>query len=644
MVLGHSLRRTGTKHALICLHTADVPPGFIKLLSLIWECRVIEHVNACTQKLSFQDDQPHRFDKVFTKLRVLALTDFAKILLMDIDLIVMDNIDELFDLPAPAALRRGMNDSRWPLKTGDSVDGRPFFGGRDASNPKWSWGQGTGINAGVMLLQPSMTVLNDMLVEISEPNHPSHAQGNGPEQDYLSRYWADAPWHYIGVEYNFQLHQMFFALHPNWASMAERAEFFRSPEKIKVVHFSGVPAAKPWHRVLDEKFAAYWPDRSRDVEYRNKFADEFLGHWLWIKKDTATWGDMNSRHQRSEMQDLYLGEDGDIWKKPWDWKAGKPTKVEIPAEAKTGSMSILDRALEGWFDCFLELEQSLGMDLKREIAVAAREKGPAPPEPAPAPRELASRPWGGKADTGGTGTAEAGTTPVERSLEGGKDAATAVAAFRWKRAGGWWVEQSQDKHERLTVVCSAINGRPYISFCEGGLETFGERDDETLSGLFVKVAGPHCARHFPLPALEGTSEEIAEQLENAVAPISIWANGVPLREAVMVAMVGMPSEAVTPVLAALAPLGVPSFEGSSSDCCAFAAVGHRPDPNAPTEKSTEKGASGGWFGEKRGNASANSQAAARKFGGVQTWTSAHASRDVAYASMPLSCSSNQGNV
>jgi len=55
------------------------------------------------------------------------LTDFAKILLMDIDLIVMDNIDELFDLPAPAALRRGMNDSRWPLKTGDSVDGRPFF-------------------------------------------------------------------------------------------------------------------------------------------------------------------------------------------------------------------------------------------------------------------------------------------------------------------------------------------------------------------------------------------------------------------------------------------------------------------------------------------------------------------------------------
>merc|ERR1740127_400645 len=115
MVLGHSLRKTGSKHALICMHTDDVPPGFVRLLSALWECRVMEHVKACTEKLSFQDDQPHRFDKVFTKLRVLALTDFAKVLMMDIDLIVLDNIDELFELRTPAALRRGMNDNRWPL-------------------------------------------------------------------------------------------------------------------------------------------------------------------------------------------------------------------------------------------------------------------------------------------------------------------------------------------------------------------------------------------------------------------------------------------------------------------------------------------------------------------------------------------------
>lgn len=40
-----------------------------------------------------------------------------------------------------------------------------------------------GINAGVMLLQPNQWVFNDMLAELSEPNHPEHCVGNGPEQE-----------------------------------------------------------------------------------------------------------------------------------------------------------------------------------------------------------------------------------------------------------------------------------------------------------------------------------------------------------------------------------------------------------------------------------------------------------------------------
>ena len=40
-----------------------------------------------------------------------------------------------------------------------------------------------GINAGVMFLQPNQWVFNDMLAELSEPNHPEHCVGNGPEQE-----------------------------------------------------------------------------------------------------------------------------------------------------------------------------------------------------------------------------------------------------------------------------------------------------------------------------------------------------------------------------------------------------------------------------------------------------------------------------
>lgn len=632
MVLGHSLKRTGSTHSRVCCHTEDVPPAFIRLLSALWECRLIEHVPACTQKLSFQDDQPHRFDKVFTKLRVLALTDFAKVLMMDIDLIVLGNIDELFELQTPAALRRGMNDTRWPLKTGDPIEGRPFFGGR-ASDPKWSWGQGTGINAGVMLLQPDQATLDDMLTEIMEPNHPSHCRGNGPEQDYLSRYWADAPWQYIGVEYNFQLHQMFFALHPNWASNAERADFFRSPEKIKVVHFSGVPAAKPWHRVLDEKFSGIWPDRSRDDEYTRTFADEFLGHWLWIKKDPATWAGMASHHGRAEMQDLYLGEDGNIWKKPWNWKEEK-TKVDVPQEATQGAMNILTRALGSWFDCFEELEQSLGTDLKRDI-LAAKASMPPPP--------VKDRPADGTPDTGGTDNGSAAA--VERVPPVWLD--KTAPAFSWKRAGGWWTENSPNQHERLTVVCSAVAGRPFVSFCEGSKETFSEQDDPDLSGLFVKIAGSNCARRFSIPALaactEGADEEATEemlaayreQLVSAIDPIKIWADGVPIRAAVLVAMVRVPPEAAGLVLAALAPLGVPALEGSSDGYQAFAAVGHRPEPQTEGTTDSETG-SRGFFDGIKGNARPNSST--RKPGELPTWSAAHASKDVAYASVPQSVS------
>lgn len=50
----------------------------------------------------------HRFDHVFTKLRLFeACTDYDKVLCMDIDTLVVDDMDHLFDLPAPAAMITG---------------------------------------------------------------------------------------------------------------------------------------------------------------------------------------------------------------------------------------------------------------------------------------------------------------------------------------------------------------------------------------------------------------------------------------------------------------------------------------------------------------------------------------------------------
>ena len=54
MVLGHSIKRTGSPHARVCLHTDDVSQPHLALLSKLWDCRLIQHVDACSDQLSFQ--------------------------------------------------------------------------------------------------------------------------------------------------------------------------------------------------------------------------------------------------------------------------------------------------------------------------------------------------------------------------------------------------------------------------------------------------------------------------------------------------------------------------------------------------------------------------------------------------------------
>uniref|UniRef100_A0A7S4V1T2 Hexosyltransferase n=1 Tax=Alexandrium monilatum TaxID=311494 RepID=A0A7S4V1T2_9DINO len=617
MVLGYSLKRTGSRHSRVCLYTDDVPAGHVEILSRLWDCRPIEHVDACVRSLSFSEKED-RFEKVFTKLRGMQLTEFEKVLMMDIDLLVRSNIDELFDLPAPAAMRRGMND-RFPYRTGDKLDGRNFFLGRDRT--KWSWGQGTGINAGVMLWHPDASTWEQMLAEIQEPSHPEHCKGNGPEQDFLSRYWADAPWTHIGVEYNFQLHQMFFALHPDRADRAERVLLTGQPEKIKIVHFSGEPTAKPWHRVLDSKWADFWPDRSRDEEYTKLFADEFLGHWLWVKKDRASFDTSSSNPKNWDMEGMFLDEQGEIYRKPWSGEE-PPEHLIVPEDGARNVMNFLGAALREWFDALQALEAELGFDLRERLGATA-----GPPAPAPA-----------AGSTGGTDAVVEAQSPVLPS----------VRLFDWRRHGGrsgWWVEECEDSEDlalpsslsgglngssggdvlefagvyKATVVCGATSSGRFVSFVEGGVSTMEEQEPD-LSGVFVKVAGRHSPRHIRLPG-----DEEPGNLEEALVPVHLWADGVPPGAGVLIAFVGLGPEALAAALAALAPLGVPQT-APPAGCRALAAAGSRPC------------AGGGRPSEGRtGRRSFRSgQASGSKDGGLgEALYSAHASRDVAYAAVML---------
>ena len=264
LVLGKALRRTSQEgHDLVLMVTNAVPAASCELLAKVWRLKRVDYVDAVEALFR---SKGYRFDGCFTKLHALGLLDYAKVLMLDLDLAILGNPHELFELPAPAALKRGQN----CMPHGSRIDGRRFFRDEAGEDAALNWCQGGGINAGVMLLEPNKMFYERSLQEVSQPHHPEHVPGAGPEQDYLSRLYAPW-WRHISVEYNYQLHHVFYGIDAilEWESKKSkrRAELEQeepldgqtedgqdwrptrlavSVDDIKVLHFSG--ELKMWDR------------------------------------------------------------------------------------------------------------------------------------------------------------------------------------------------------------------------------------------------------------------------------------------------------------------------------------------------------------------------------------------------------------
>ena len=106
------------------------------------------------------------------------------------------NIDELFEYPAPCALRRQA--AAWSSK-GEPMKhlGRLLPDGTLEN----------GINSGVMVVEPCTQVFQHMLSQLN--TNKFGLCSNMPEQDFLTIHFR-YKWHALGVEYSFQQHQLAF--------------------------------------------------------------------------------------------------------------------------------------------------------------------------------------------------------------------------------------------------------------------------------------------------------------------------------------------------------------------------------------------------------------------------------------------------
>jgi lipopolysaccharide biosynthesis glycosyltransferase len=107
MVMGYSLRLTNTKHLITCMITEDLYDDYHELLETVFDkVFSIPYITQTIDKLCSkkQDEIYGEWKNVsFTKWQCLALTEYEKICFLDADLIIVKNIDHLFDLKTPAA-------------------------------------------------------------------------------------------------------------------------------------------------------------------------------------------------------------------------------------------------------------------------------------------------------------------------------------------------------------------------------------------------------------------------------------------------------------------------------------------------------------------------------------------------------------
>lgn len=191
LMLGYCLSKIESKYDIVLLVTSDVPNHQIEILRKYYDVIKVPYIRIDDENFA---ENNSIFRDVFTKFNVFTLVQYKKILLMDLDMFVLKNMDHLFELNAPAARLRMSG-----LKTGELCP-PDFIKLVKNESTGFDEVQG-GVNAGLMLLEPSLGELEAIMQELRKPlPYKVHE----PEQDYLS-YRYRGKWTDIDCRYNYQV-------------------------------------------------------------------------------------------------------------------------------------------------------------------------------------------------------------------------------------------------------------------------------------------------------------------------------------------------------------------------------------------------------------------------------------------------------
>jgi len=226
LVLFYSLKNTQSKYPFLVLLTPNISK---KTISTLNKYSISYKVLSEEIQNPTNVSQNHRWFPTYSKLHIFNQTEYDKLVFLDADMLILRNIDELFDFPHMSATNAG---GMLPRKS--------------------SW---THLNSGLIVLEPSKKLFNDMLSKIGKIEKVESG-GNklkpqyGSDQDFLNAYYPDWPnkkelhldhkynmFHYYLDEYN-----KLFGYSIN-----------EEPHPISIIHYASY--LKPWKvdkKILDE--------------------------------------------------------------------------------------------------------------------------------------------------------------------------------------------------------------------------------------------------------------------------------------------------------------------------------------------------------------------------------------------------------
>lgn len=221
LVLNESLRRTKTRFPLTVLATENLSAATISIL----DKRGITVLTGFSQlhpsPKSFFINKKSGFEhysNTFSKLHVFGLTQFDKIVYLDCDILILENIDELFDRAHLSAV----------------VAGKSYPGHGD-----WSK-----LNSGVMVIVPERNLVDRLLTTAYSLVSIDKPLG---DQDVIQQFYPDWPLLknlHLSEEYNVFDRYLDFYVSILGYSIWKFGRGASKINKVRVVHFIG--QKKPW--------------------------------------------------------------------------------------------------------------------------------------------------------------------------------------------------------------------------------------------------------------------------------------------------------------------------------------------------------------------------------------------------------------